>query len=87
MISLFRLTVAGLTAGWLCARSAAVEVALGETVFTVPDGHAYIPFDGPRFTREAPGAGPSPLCALRKAQRGVTRRPKLKSKEMITVYK
>ena len=38
MISLFRLTVAGLTAVWLCARPAAVEVALGETVFTVPDG-------------------------------------------------
>ena len=47
MISLFRLTVAGLTAGWLCARSAAVEVALGETVFTVPDGFTVERVAGP----------------------------------------
>ncbi|MDP6678309.1 MAG: HEAT repeat domain-containing protein [Verrucomicrobiota bacterium] len=47
MISLFRLTVAGLTAGWLCAGSAAVEVALGETVFTVPDGFTVERVAGP----------------------------------------
>ena len=47
MISLFRLTVAGLPAGWLCARSAAVEVALGETVFTVPDGFTVERVAGP----------------------------------------